>query len=165
MLLSAVTNSPTRSSCLLCTSGHRLLLKTWYCCWGRWWLVPAPLFSGVLGRGSPKMPLLASLWGPETHSPLFSIFFPSHREWVPSFQLKQSDAVPEGWGAVWSCFLSGDLAHFSTQWLLQPPPRQAKEALLRGQLAGMAFILILGLVTVRQVCVSLGGSPLVFVQF
>ena len=110
-------------------------------------------------------PLLASLWGPETHSPLFSIFFPSHREWVPSFQLKQSDAVPEGWGAVWSCFLSGDLAHFSTQWLLQPPPRQAKEALLRGQLAGMAFILILGLVTVRQVCVSLGGSPLVFVQF
>lgn len=31
MLLSAVTNSPTRSLCLPYTLGHRLLLKIWYC--------------------------------------------------------------------------------------------------------------------------------------
>lgn len=77
----------------------------------------------------------------------------------------QSDAVPGVCGgSSGDPPPSGDLAHLSTQWLLQPPLRQAEEALLRGQI--LAFILILGLVNMRQVCVSLDAPlPPVFVHF
>lgn len=37
-----VVDSPTRSLHQLYASGHRLVLKTWYCCLRVWQLLPTP---------------------------------------------------------------------------------------------------------------------------